>query len=385
MDPEPQQQEEPSIHAGIRSSIHYFKDTESSHRGSVEDRGKMSIDDSCLYNSQVDRQSLVHLLKFLNDQNQHHSTHPIKELDIVQLEVRRRPDGGSLILQRIFERYDPFLTKIRLSGCFFGDLQTTLQVLSGFHSNKTVTSLQINSIQGMKPSNLVNCVSGILQHMPQLQELGCHPHMCDQLSDVYIRALQLNNTLQRLILSHCQIDDDGVSALADSLTDNTTISSLNIGHNRITANGLDHITRLVSKTQLHELYLCCNQGLFYNKSKTTHFVQTISQVGCLRILDVNGLKMYDAVICVVAENLQGNTTLEHLFINDNYMGDIGFSHIKRLVTSTRLKTIDLYDLHVDAKKTTVQDFTRTLRQSQSNLEDIPYVESLFVKRGCLSE
>jgi Ran GTPase-activating protein (RanGAP) involved in mRNA processing and transport len=90
-----------------------------------------------------------------------------------------------------------------------------------------------------------------MQNMPQLQRLDCSE---SALRVEGVRALQpslqANRTLKELSLWGCEIGNEGISVLADSLAGNTTIDILKIGYNEITSNVLDDITRLLESTHL---------------------------------------------------------------------------------------------------------------------------------------
>jgi len=89
-------------------------------------------------------------------------------------------------------------------------------------------------------------------------------------------ALEQNKSLQRLDLSYCDIDDDGITKLATSLKhSNTTLQNLNIEGNYISSSGIYALLKCVydtsSMTSLWESNhtLCTfysQQRLIYNKS-----------------------------------------------------------------------------------------------------------------------
>jgi len=89
-------------------------------------------------------------------------------------------------------------------------------------------------------------------------------------------ALEQNKSLQRLDLSYCDIDDDGIQKLATSLKhSNTTLQNLNIEGNYISSSGIYALLKCVydtsSMTSLWESnHILCTfysqQRLIYNKS-----------------------------------------------------------------------------------------------------------------------
>jgi Leucine Rich repeat len=77
-------------------------------------------------------------------------------------------------------------------------------------------------------------------------------------------ALYWNRTLSELNLSFCLLGDEGIHVLADALVGNTTMQTLDIGHNFVTSSGLDDITLLLESTRLQNFDMQGNHAAFHN-------------------------------------------------------------------------------------------------------------------------
>ena len=68
-------------------------------------------------------------------------------------------------------------------------------------------------------------------------------------------ALEQNPCLERLDLSYCNIDDDGILMLAHALKHNTTLRYLNLDGNNITSVGMYALTKCIYDTSnMHSLW-----------------------------------------------------------------------------------------------------------------------------------
>ena len=68
-------------------------------------------------------------------------------------------------------------------------------------------------------------------------------------------ALEQNTSLERLDLSHCDIDDDGIQKLTHSLKSNSSLKYLNLEGNYISSNGVYSLIRCVYDTSsMHSLW-----------------------------------------------------------------------------------------------------------------------------------
>jgi Leucine Rich repeat len=257
-----------------------------------EERHKMFVYRYGLYNNEVDRRSVQHLVGFLDAQprarddddddanNNDDDDEPvvITELELQNVRILSEPsDGGLDVLRDFFSRSDTSLTKVTMDRCDFGSAQETSRLLAAFHSNRTVTDLTIKRLGNLSDAPLGYSLADLMQNMPQLQRLECSS--CP-LRVEGVRALQpgllSNRTLKELNLWNNDIRDEGVRLIADALVENnTTIDILDISDNFITSAGLPHITRMLESTRLKTISFWFNQGIFSVEHITQHFVTTL--------------------------------------------------------------------------------------------------------------
>jgi Ran GTPase-activating protein (RanGAP) involved in mRNA processing and transport len=340
----------------------------------------------------LDRRSLQHLVDFLeknknnnnnnnngqNGDDSHEEAIVITELPLLDIALSEPSDGGLIVLRDFFSRSDTALTKVTLSWSYFGTAEEASHLIAAFQTNRTVTDLTIRQISNLRGSALGNCLSGVLQHMPQLERLCCS---WSALRVEGIRALQpalqANRTLRALNLSHSSIGNEGIRLIADSLVGNTTIEIFNIGYTGITSRGRDDITRILASTRLHKTDLATNK-IFSDAASARDFARVLSGHAYLRELDISGCNLRDKGIHFIVDGLVGNTTMEALHLGDNGITSVELDDITRLLESTRLKTIGLWwnrALFKDVDAT--QQFVSTLQHKKSSVQELRGIENWF--------
>jgi hypothetical protein len=124
----------------------------------------------------MDRHSLEHLVN--HHHRESHEEVTITELELIRcidmVSARTAPDGGLGVLRTFFARSDTTLTSVSLSFCIFGGEEDASQLLSAFQTNRTVTDfLAVGYVCNLRGATLGNCLSTLMQNMPQLQRLDC--------------------------------------------------------------------------------------------------------------------------------------------------------------------------------------------------------------------
>jgi Leucine Rich repeat len=227
----------------------------------------------------VNRHSLQHLVRFLDNIGAHKVR--ITKLELCGIRLLDPSDGGLDVLRRFFSRSDTTLTNVTLKWSRFGSQEENLsQLLSAFHTNRTITDLTICGCLSTEQEGamLTPCISDLMQNMPHLQRLHCSYSMLP-LEGVraFQPVLRANRTLKQLHLEHCYLGDEGTRLFADALVGNTTMDALNLRTNCITSAGLAEITRLLVSTQLKTIKMFNNIDIFKDQDATQHFVSTLQQ------------------------------------------------------------------------------------------------------------
>jgi hypothetical protein len=199
----------------------------------------------------------------------------ITELQLQGMELACSPsDGGLNVLTDFFARSDTTLTKVRFWDCYnVGSQQDASQLIAAFATNRTITDLSTNRIGYLRDAVLGNTLSDLVQSIPQLQRLGCCGCL---LLATGVRAFQpglrVNRTLKELILSDCEIPDEGIHLLAEAMVGNTTMDIVAIDCNYITSAGLDDITRMIESTRLKTLLFDYNNMGNCTDGEILHFL-----------------------------------------------------------------------------------------------------------------
>jgi hypothetical protein len=121
----------------------------------------------------VDRQSLQHLVDFLDNVDSHKFV-VIAELHLYHVLLFSDPsDVGLNVLTDFIGRSDTTLTRVVLWRCNFGSQEDASKLLPAFHTNRTITDLTIHQIRNLEGTAMGNSLSSLLQNMLQLQRLDC--------------------------------------------------------------------------------------------------------------------------------------------------------------------------------------------------------------------
>jgi hypothetical protein len=251
----------PPLHSGVLEGIARF--AEPWYR---ERRHQLEVN-GFKGRSPIDRQSLQHLVDFLDN---HVDSHEVVITELCLYGINKL---------NFFARSDTTLTKFTLRHCKLGSGEADVsQLLAAFHTNRTVTDIEIHGISNLHGVSLGSCLSGLLKNMPQLQRLNCYSNdMRLEGVRAFQVALRANRTLKQLHLVRCLLGDDCIRLIVDALVGNTIMDALNIRSNYITSACLDDIRRLLESTQLKTINFWNYRGIFNDQDATQRFVSTLEQ------------------------------------------------------------------------------------------------------------
>jgi Leucine Rich repeat len=166
------------------------------------------------------------------------------------------------VLSAFFARSDSTLTDVLLDECDFGRQEVACLVLEAFHTNRTITDLEIRSgVAHLEGTALGNSLADLMQKKaPQFKRLDLY---LTELNVATIRAsVHFNQhcerieTLKSLHLQRCGLGDEGIRLIVNALVGNTIMESLILTENSITAAGLPDITRIIeSMPRLYTIYV----------------------------------------------------------------------------------------------------------------------------------
>jgi Ran GTPase-activating protein (RanGAP) involved in mRNA processing and transport len=174
----------------------------------------------------------------------------------------------------LFSRSDTTITTVTLVWCNFGTAQEESQLYAAFHTNRTVTDLEVSNGLLRFAAHAVPgaYLPGWMQNIPQLRRLWCtNQLLTTDVVRAFQPALQANRNLRELNLRHGSIRDDCIRLLADALVGNPIIEILDILANAITCVGLDDITRLIMSTHIKSINMLGNPAVFLDDAATRRF------------------------------------------------------------------------------------------------------------------
>jgi Leucine Rich repeat len=136
-----------------------------------------------------------------------------------------------------------------------------------------------------------------------------------RLDEEALRALQpglrSNRNLKELRLSHCDLQDEGLGLIVDALVENTTMNTLHIDNNGLTAGSLGHITRLVEFKQLKNVHAQDNDVDVDNVEAMANFFRVLHQRTSLEVFQSELYDMIPSRVLTVNNVLARNTSLRH--------------------------------------------------------------------------
>jgi Ran GTPase-activating protein (RanGAP) involved in mRNA processing and transport len=189
-------------------------------------------------------------------------------------------------------------------------------------------------------------------------------------------SLRANRSLKILALCGLGLNNESIRLIADALDGNTTMETFDISSNRIATNGQDDITRLLESTEIKDINLGHNYGMFNERAATQRFAHALSQSQFVKTLNISfvdgsSAQAYAAAATTIFRALESNTVLEEMRIEQFDVG-VGQQGMSQLIASVpRMK--GLKRLHLNDR-----DLKLCLRQLDSFLPALHQNTSLQV-------
>ena len=141
-------------------------------------------------------------------------------------------------------------------------------------------------------------------------------------------SLHHNNMLNELFLTNTGLQPEHMQLLGQSLSNNNTLSVLDISHNAIGPDGCQHLAN-VRNTSLSELMMGrCVVGV----DGTDHIGKMLLHNKSITTIDLCSNHIKDDGVNILVEYLITNTTLKHLNLEHNGITSIGAGHLSKLFT-----------------------------------------------------
>jgi hypothetical protein len=141
-----------------------------------------------------------------------------------------------------------------------------------------------------------------------------------------VDSVRSNSPLQKLDLSFCRVDDNGISLLANALANrNGSLLQLNLGHNQITSVGVralvdDNVEAVKTLTKLRLA------GNLIRSEGATILADALGRnaMPSLKRLDLNGCCIDDDGFVALVSALEQNTSLHILNLQYNLFAERGY-------------------------------------------------------------
>jgi Leucine Rich repeat len=280
---------EPRILLSIRISRQYQK-------------GFLCID----HCNDVNRQNVQYFVDFLSGERQQ----GVIALDLTNFRLVEPPDGGLNVLCNFFANVTTTLTKVGLFSVAFGTAEEASRLFAALQTSRSVTDLAIYKADNLEGAALGNCICALLQNNPRLQRLSLLLRVDAVMAHSLQTGLRSNGTLKILDLSCCEIDNEVLGLLVDTLIGNTTMEELVFRFNDITTKGLvHHVTRLIELTRLQTIDFRHNRNVIVDNNIIQCFADVLRRHSTLEELclrngfSLDSLDRYPVITNMLARNV----------------------------------------------------------------------------------
>ena len=193
-------------------------------------------------------------------------------------------------------------------------------------------------------NNLSSSLNVILESLSKINTIkslyldSCN--LTDAVSDKLGTTLCNNCSLQELQLKNNHFKSTGISVIAKSLNQLSTLKLLNIRNNHITEEAADVIASVIlSNHALEQLSLGDNKML----KGTSKILFSLKSIATLVMLNLNNMNMTDEVVDELAAVISNNPLLEYLYLAGNKLLLTGLNVVTRACKkySKNLKVLDI--------------------------------------------
>jgi hypothetical protein len=156
-------------------------------------------------------------------------------------------------------------------------------------------------------------------------------------ASIISEALHLNNTLQRLFMSHNRIGDIGTQALAQALSgnNNVTLKQLCLGDNGITDEGIEYLAdMLISNKTLTHLWLFSNEISDRGLKRLAEVLMNNNRTLQVLSLEWNKFRS-DSSVDILVSMLKINPSLTELNLNSCKLSKTAIKQLKTVAKTKK--------------------------------------------------
>ena len=179
-----------------------------------------------------------------------------------------------------------------------------------------------------------------LKQVTTLKELDLRENQntSEELAPALTSLISYNKCMEKLSLSHNNLNDDGVIKIAQSLCKQTKLKMINLQSNNITEKSAEPLSSIISSnTGLQELYLDNNQlQLGINKISTA-----LTTISSLKVLDLDNNSIPEEAADKLSAAIRANNSLEKLWLGGNHLGSSSVMIVNALKQVSTLRVLNL--------------------------------------------
>ena len=179
-----------------------------------------------------------------------------------------------------------------------------------------------------------------LKQVTALKELDLNNNQNrnEKLASALTSIISVNKSLETLLLSDNNLNDDGIINIAQSLCKHTKLKIIHIQNNNLTEKGAEALASIISSnTGLEELYLGNNTIQLGVITIST----ALKSISSLKVLYINNNNIPEEAADELSAAIRANKSLEKLWLSRNHLGSSTVMIVNALKQVTTLKVLNL--------------------------------------------
>ena len=167
-------------------------------------------------------------------------------------------------------------------------------------------------------SSTVMIVNALMQITTlNVLNLNCNQNRSEELAPALTSVISHNKSMESLLLSDNNLNDDGVIKIAQSLCKHTKLKMINLQSNNITEKAAEALASIISSnTGLEKLYLDNNTIQLGVITMST----ALTNISSLKVLGLDNNNIPEEAADELSAAIRANNLIEKLWLNNNNLG-----------------------------------------------------------------
>ena len=210
-------------------------------------------------------------------------------------------------------------------------------------------------------SSTVMIVNALMQITTlNVLNLNCNQNRSEELAPALTSIISHNKSMESLLLSDNNLNDDGVIKIAQSLCKHSKLKIINLQSNNITEKAAEALASIISSnTGLEELYLDNNTI----QLGVIKMLTALTNISSLKVLDLNNNNIPEEAAAEISDTIKANNLIEKLRLNNNNLGSSMSVIAKACCHISSLK--DFHFKNTGISVTATNDVATVIRQNSS--------------------